>query len=130
MEKRSINPWTWQEKNGYMQAVEVKQAAALLYCAGQAAIDAQGQPSTGDMPAQLQQVLGNVEQVVHAAGYQCRDIVRFTVYTTATAELFDHFSLLTDWISRHDIQAAGTLVEVHLLAYESLKVEIEVTAAR
>lgn len=66
MEKRVVNPWQWQEKNGYAQAVEVTQAAATLYCAGQAAIDADGQPSTGDMRAQVLQVLGNVEQVIGA----------------------------------------------------------------
>lgn len=130
MEKRIINPWHWQEKNGYVQAVEVVQPTATLYCAGQAAIDADGQPSTGDMSTQLLQVLGNVEQVISAAGYHCRDIVRFTVYTTATAELFDCFDLLTTWVARHSIQAAGTMVEVKVLAYESLKVEMEVTAVR
>lgn len=130
MEKRVINPWSWQEKNGYVQAVEVRQAAATLHCAGQAAIDAKGQPSNGDMPAQLLQVLGNVEQVIGAAGYHCRDIVRFTVYTTATAEVFENYGLVTDWLTRHGIRAAGTMVEVSLLAYESLKVEIEVTAVR
>ncbi len=130
MEKRVINPWQWQEKNGYAQAVEVTQAAATLYCAGQAAIDADGQPSTGDMRAQVLQVLGNVEQVIGAAGYHCRDIVRFTIYTTATAELFECFDLITAWVARHGIQAAGTMIDVNLLAYESLKVEMEVTAAR
>lgn len=130
MEKRVINPWQWQEKNGYVQAVEVTQAAATLYCAGQAAIDADGQPSTGDMRTQLLQVLANVEQVVGAAGYHCGDIVRFTVYTTATAELFENFDLITAWVTQHGIQAAATMVDVNLLAYESLKVEIEVTAVR
>ncbi|MFD1470416.1 RidA family protein [Hymenobacter caeli] len=130
MEKRIINPWQWQEKNGYVQAVEVTQPTATLYCAGQAAIDADGQASTGDMPAQLRQVLGNVEQVIAEAGYQCRDIVRFTVYTTATTELFNCFDLLTAWVARHGIRAAATMVEVKVLAYDSLKVEIEVTAAR
>ena len=60
MEKRVINPWQWQTQSGYQQAVEVKQASATLYCAGQAAIDAEGNPSSGDVRVQLQQVLGNV----------------------------------------------------------------------
>jgi enamine deaminase RidA (YjgF/YER057c/UK114 family) len=53
MEKRAINPWQWQAPSAYQQAVEVRQASATLYCAGQAAIDAEGNPSTGDMRAQL-----------------------------------------------------------------------------
>lgn len=130
LEKRVINPWEWQNERGYVQAVEVKQPEATLYMSGQTAIDADGQPSTGDMRTQLLQVLGNVEQVIGTAGYHCRDIVRFTIYTTATAELIENFDLITAWVTQHGIQAAGTMVDVNRLAYESLKVEIEVTAVR
>ncbi len=48
----------------------------MLYCSGPAAIDANGRDSTGDMRAQLIQSPQNVEQVIHAAGYGCRGIVR------------------------------------------------------
>jgi len=37
MEKQVINPWQWQDKRSYVQAVEVKQAEGTLYCSGQAA---------------------------------------------------------------------------------------------
>ncbi|WP_375436572.1 RidA family protein [uncultured Hymenobacter sp.] len=130
MEKRVSNPWLWQEKVGYAQAVEVKQPACTLYCAGQAALDAEGQPSTGDLKTQVVQVIQNVEQVLHHAGYQCRDIVRLNVYTTSAAELFGCFDIFTDWVTKHGIQQASTLVEVKGLAYESLKIEMEVTAAK
>jgi 2-iminobutanoate/2-iminopropanoate deaminase len=133
MEKRAINPWQWQAQSAYQQAVEVKQASATLYCAGQAAIDAQGNPSTADMRTQLQQVLGNVEQVVTEAGYQCRDIVHLRLYTTDTAALFGEggcFDVFTNWVARHEIQAAATMVEVAFLAFEGLKVEVEATAVR
>lgn len=82
------------------------------------------------MAAQLRQVLGNVEQVVTAAGYAYGDIVRLTMYTTSTAALSTCFELYTHWVGRHHIQAAATLVEVQLLAYEGLQVELEVTAVR
>ena len=39
MEKRVINPWEWQNKRSYVQAVEVRKAEATLYIAGQTAID-------------------------------------------------------------------------------------------
>ena len=133
MEKRVINPWQWQEQSGYTQAVEVRQPSATLYCAGQAAIDANGLPSTGDMRAQLQQVLGNVEQVVTAAGYHPHDIVHLRLYTTDTNALFGPegcFDVFTDWVAQHAIQAAATMVEINFLAYEGLKVEVEATAVR
>lgn len=133
MEKRAINPWQWQAQSAYQQAIEVKQASATLYCAGQAAIDAEGKPSTADMRAQLEQVLGNVEQVVTEAGYQCRDIVHLRLYTTDTAALFGEggcFDVFTYWVARHEIQAAATMLEVTFLAFEGLKVEVEATAVR
>ncbi|MBO3272321.1 RidA family protein [Hymenobacter defluvii] len=133
MQKRTINPWQWQQHSAYNQAVEVRQPSATLYCAGQAAIDADGVPSTGDMRAQLQQVLGNVEQVVTAAGYQCRDIVHLRIYTTDTTALFGPagcFDVFTEWVARHGIQAAATMVEINFLAYEGLSVEVEAIAVR
>jgi 2-iminobutanoate/2-iminopropanoate deaminase len=130
MEKRIVNPWEWQEKVGYAQAVEVKQAAGTLYCSGQAAIDADGQPSTGDMRSQVVQVIQNVEQVIHEAGYQCRDIVRLNVYTTSAAELFECFDVFTDWVTKHGMKQASTLLEVKVLAYDCLKVELEATVVK
>ena len=42
MERRIINPWTWQDEFGYVQANEVSGVQRTLYCSGQAANDAQG----------------------------------------------------------------------------------------
>ncbi len=54
MEKRIINPWTWQDQLSYVQAVEVKDAAGTLYVAGQAAVHADGISSNADMRTQLE----------------------------------------------------------------------------
>ena len=40
MERRIINPWTWQDEFGYVQANEVSGVQRTLYCSGQAANDA------------------------------------------------------------------------------------------
>lgn len=130
MEKRVVNPWQWQEKVGYAQAVEVKQVTGTLYCAGQAALDADGQASSADMKTQLMQVIENVEQVIREAGYDCRDIVRLNVYTTSAAELFTCFDIFTDWVNKHGMKQASTLLEVKGLAYDSLKVELEATVVK
>ena len=45
MKKNVINPWTWQEELSYVQAVEVKETEGTLYCAGQAAVHADGHPA-------------------------------------------------------------------------------------
>jgi 2-iminobutanoate/2-iminopropanoate deaminase len=41
MERTVINPWTWQDQYGFVQANEVRGAQRVLYCAGQAACGAE-----------------------------------------------------------------------------------------
>jgi 2-iminobutanoate/2-iminopropanoate deaminase len=129
MEKRIINPWQWQDQRSYVQAVEVKQTAGTLYVSGQAAVKADGQSSTDDMKTQLLLAIQNLEQVIGEAGYECRHIVRLNVYTTSSAELFSCFDLFQDWIARHGIRQASTLLEVKSL-FETLKVELEATVVK
>ena len=129
MEKRTINPWQWQDQRSYVQAVEVTQAAGTLYCSGQTAIDAAGQSSTADMKTQLIQALHNVEQVIREAGYEPKNIVRLNIYTTSSAELWPCFDVFQDWVTRHGMKQATTLLEVTSL-FETLKVELEATAVK
>ena len=54
MERRIINPWTWQDEFGYVQANEVIGAQHTLYCSGQGANDATGAAVlAGDMRGQI-----------------------------------------------------------------------------
>ena len=129
MEKRIINPWQWQDQRSYAQAVDVQHATGTLYCSGQTAIDAAGNSSTADMRTQLLLTLENLEQVVVAAGYELRNIVRLNIYTTSTAELWPCFDVLQAWVARHGMQQATTLLEVKSL-FETLTVELEATVVK
>ena len=83
MNKRVINPWTWQDQFGFVQATEVTDGKQVLYCAGQTAIDAEGHAvHAGDMAAQLTFALDNLEIVLKASGYTLSDVVRLNFYTT------------------------------------------------
>jgi 2-iminobutanoate/2-iminopropanoate deaminase len=129
MEKKVINPWQWQDKRSYVQAVEVKQPEGILYLSGQTAINADGQASTGDMKSQLIQTIQNLEQVISEAGYECKNIVRLNIYTTSSAELFACFDIFQDWVAKHGIKQTTTLLEVKTL-FETLKVELEATVVK
>ncbi len=129
MEKRIINPWQWQDSRSYVQAVEVKHAEGTLYCAGQAAVLADGRSSTDDMKTQLIQAIENLEQVITEAGYECRNIVRLNILTTSSAEFFSSFDVLQQWIAKHGIKQASTFYEVSTL-FETLKVELEATVVK
>ncbi len=129
MEKRTVNPWKWQDERSYSQAVEVKNVESTLYCSGQAAIDPDGTSSDKDMKSQLEQAIANLEEVITTAGYECSGIVRLNIYTTSTEELWPYFPILQEWIGRHKIQQAVTMLEVTGL-FETLKVELEATVVK
>lgn len=129
MEKRIINPWKWQNERSYVQAIEVLKPEGTLYISGQTAIDADGKSSTADMKTQLIQAIENLEKVIKKAGYECENIVRLNNYTTSSEELFTCFDVFQNWITKHNIKQASTLLEVKSL-FETLKVELEVTVVK
>ena len=130
MEKRTVDPWKWGEQTNSVQAVEIKQPEGTLYCSGLVAIDAAGRPSTADMRGQLLQTFQNLEQLVREAGYDCAGIVRLNVYTTSVAEFFTTCSeVYQEWIVRHGVKQATTLLEVQGL-FANLTVELEATVVK
>ena len=130
MKKTVINPWTWQEELSYVQAVEVKETAGTLYCAGQAAVHADGTSSNADMRTQLGLAIQNLETVISEAGYECRNIVRLTVYTTSSNEFIKNcFDVYRDFVAKHGMKQAVTLLQVVALN-ETLNVELEATVVR
>lgn len=129
MEKRVINPWTWQNGRSYNQAVEVKNVTGTLYVSGQTAIDDDGISSSADMKTQLEMAIKNLERVIAEAGYDCKNVVRLNIYTTSTEELLPHFNILQSWIEKNDIKQALTLLEVVSL-FETLTVELEATVVK
>jgi 2-iminobutanoate/2-iminopropanoate deaminase len=122
-----VNPWQWQDHMGYSQAVEVKNSNGTLYCAGQAAMDADGIPTGGPMEAQIRQALANLEAVIAKAGYRPSGIVRLNYYTTSIPDFFEAYGLITAWAQHYGFTPASTLVEVSALAMPQLSVEIEAT---
>lgn len=129
MEKRVINPWTWQNERSYNQAVEVTNVTGTLYVSGQTAINDEGVSSTADMKTQLELAIKNLEKVIAEAGYESKNIVRLNIYTTSTEELWPHFNILQDWIKKHEIKQALTFLEVVSL-FDTLTVELEATVVK
>lgn len=129
MQKRIINPWQWQDERSYAQAVEVSNVTSTLYVSGQTAISADGKSSDADMQTQLILAIQNLEEVITKANFECSGIVRLNVYTTNTAALWPHFSILQEWIAKHNIKQATTLFEVKSL-FETVTVELEATVVK
>ncbi|EHO08965.1 RidA family protein [Myroides odoratimimus] len=129
MIKTAINPWQWQFERNYTQAIEVKNVQSTLYCSGQVAIDTNGVSSNADMKTQLLLSIKNLEEVIKTADYSLEGIVRLNIYTTSTFELMQHFPILQEWLVKHKIKQATTVLEVKGL-FENLTVELEATVVK
>ena len=128
MERRSINPWSWQEQFGFEQAVETSGVERILWLAGQTAIDAEGNVVSGDMSAQVAQTLDNLEAVLTQAGMTLANVVRVTWYVTSIEEFRASAPARRERLRAAGWSAASTLVQVAGLAFPELKVEITATA--
>lgn len=129
MERTPINPWSWSTHLGFDQAQLVEGHQRQLFCSGQDAVDPDGNPQhPGDMAAQLELALDNLEAVLAAADMTLANTVRLNVYTTDVDELFAHFSKLPDRFGRADGRFATTVLGVSRLAAPQLLVLLEATA--
>jgi enamine deaminase RidA (YjgF/YER057c/UK114 family) len=97
MQRTSINPWPWSTNLGFDQAELVEGQGRQLLCSGQDAVDADGNPQhPGDMAAQLEMALDNLEAVLAAADMSLANVVRLNVYTTDLDEYLKHFASVND----------------------------------
>ena len=127
MERRAINPWSWQDNFGFVQANEITGAQKVLYCSGQTSVDENGTPvHEGDMAAQAGKALDNLEAVLKDAGMDLSNVVHLTIYTTDVDATIASLGAVGPRLA--PIKAAQTLIGVARLAFPPLLIEIEATA--
>jgi len=128
MQRKTINPWTWQQKFGYQQGVEATGATRTLWISGQTSLDGDGNVvCAGDMAGQINQVIDNIETVLTGANMTPADIVALKFLTT-DMELFSQNAMNLIRLNEAGSQHTSTAVEVSRLAYPQLLIEIEATA--
>ena len=130
MQRTAVNPWEWSLKLGYNQAETIEGISRHLICAGQTAVDAEGNPQhPGDMRSQINLALDNLEAVLAKADMGLRNVVRLGVYATDVDEALKNFDLLGMRFGPIQCAPPMTLLGVTRLAIPSLLFEIEATAA-
>jgi enamine deaminase RidA (YjgF/YER057c/UK114 family) len=129
VQRRTVNPWSWQDSFGFSQAIEVSGAQRTIFCAGQTSTDEEGKPvHLNDMRAQINQAMDNLETVLRESGAGLSDVVRLNYYTTDVDLLLGASDALLDRLGEAGCQPASTLLGVTSLAFPELLVEIEATA--
>lgn len=124
-----VNPWQWSLQFGYNQAERIEGAQRQLVCAGQTAVDGEGNPQhVGDMRGQLGLALDNLAAVLEAGDMGLANITRLRVYTTDVDEAMKHFDLLGMRFGPLQAAPPMTLLGVTRLALPPLLIELEATA--
>ena len=130
MQRTAVNPWDWSLKLGYNQAEIIEGASRQLICAGQTAVDAEGNPQhADDMRGQIGLALDNLEAVLTKADMSLINVIRLVVYATDVDEALKNFDLLGMRFGPIKCAPPMTLLGVTRLAIPSLLFEIEATAA-
>jgi enamine deaminase RidA (YjgF/YER057c/UK114 family) len=123
-----INPWPWSINLGFDQAELIEGHQRQLVCSGQDAVDSEGNPQhPGDMAAQLELALDNLEAVLAAADMTLANVVRLNVYTTDLDEYLRHFARLNGRFEKSGGRFATSLLGVTQLPAQLL-VMLEATA--
>lgn len=130
IERTVVNPWDWSLKLGYNQAEVIEGATRQVIIAGQTAVDGDGTPQhPGDMRAQMELALNNLEAVLAKAGMDLGSVIRLGVYATDVDEALRNFDLMGIRFGSHQNAPPMTLLGVSRLAIPGLLFEIEATAA-
>ena len=130
MRRTKINPWDWSLKFGYSQGEVLENVTKQLNCAGQTAVDAEGNPQCiNDMRGQIKLALENLKAVLVAASMSYEDVTKLTIYVTDMDAARQHFDLLGMKLGQANNLPAMTLLGVSRLALPELMVEIEAVAA-
>ncbi len=130
MEIRKLNPWSFPE--GMDQGILISNFSQMVFVSGQCAVGPDGSSlHPGNMAAQVQAALDNVETVLKEAGFSLADIVRMNTYVTdMEAFLETAAEPMSKRLAPHNVSPPGVLAGIVELARKDLLVEIEAFAAK
>lgn len=129
MERTAVNPVTWSLEMGFNQGEVVSGPARTLYLSGQTAMSRDGRPEhDGDIAAQLELALDNLEAVLAEADMSLANLVRLNVYTTDVDALFPQYGVLAGRLAAAGVAPPTTMLGVTRLAIPGQLVELEGTA--
>ena len=130
MQRVPVNPWNWSLNLGYHQGEIITGMNRQLICAGQTAVDGDGVPQhAGDMRAQIELALDNLEAVLDAAGMGLANVIKLNIYATDVDAALQHFDIPGARFGRAGAKPPMTLLGVQRLAIDGLMIELEATAA-
>lgn len=132
MEHQAINPPELFVGKAFSQTYSIRGADRLIFLSGQVDCDREGKVrNPDDLEAQLKGTLDNIEIGLQAQGASMRDLVKVNIYVVdLRPEQLARIREIRSAYFDAERPPAVTLLGVDRLAFEGLKVEIEVIAAQ
>ena len=127
LEKRAVNPWSWQEKFGFSQAWRVEGAQSVVFLSGQGPLLPDGQVLDADFEGQARLVFENLRTVLEQAGVGFESVVKLTAYFTDITNLRTYAQVRDEFMGSAS-PSASTAVEVTSLALPGMTLEVEAIA--
>jgi enamine deaminase RidA (YjgF/YER057c/UK114 family) len=129
MQKRAINPGTWQDQLDFSQAIELEGVRRTVLVSGQLSVDKDGNTlHAGDMVAQFHAALDNLEIVLGHAGLKLSDLVQLNYFTTDIPAFLEVVPAVGERLKAAGCKPTSTLVQVVRLAQPDWMIELEAMA--
>jgi enamine deaminase RidA (YjgF/YER057c/UK114 family) len=124
-----LNPEGLSRNPAFSNVIVVSGNAKTVYVGGQDSVDAEGNVvGVGDIGAQSEQVMGNVQTALAAAGADLGDVVRWTVLIVAGQPLGPGFAAFQKAWGDRPNPPTVTAAFVSALAHPDFLVEIDAIA--
>jgi enamine deaminase RidA (YjgF/YER057c/UK114 family) len=117
------------DNSPYAYAAVTPPDRSLVFTAGACPLNAEGETvALGDLAAQANQVMDNLEAALRAAGAELQHVARTTVYvaTQRREDLVTAWQVVRERFGEHDVPS--TLLGVAVLGYHGQLVEVEAVA--
>ena len=124
-----INPDTLHKNPAFTQVVVVSGAVKTIYVGGQDAVDASGAiVGKGDLKAQTEQILHNLQAALAAGGANLEHVVKWNLYVVQGQDLRAGFEVFQRVWGRRPNPPAITGTFVSGLAHPDFLAEMDATA--
>ncbi len=135
MKRTAVNPTEWGLQWSMNQAELVEGLNRYLHFSGQVALEADAGSEMGirvvgegDLRAQFQAALDNIEEILRMAGMDRSNLLSLRFFTTDVDGVMANYDVYANWIASAGIMPPQTLLGVSRLALPELLIEIEATA--
>lgn len=117
--------WTWNEPHGFVWGRVANSSSHTIYVSGQSSVDGAGNIlHKGDMGAQLEKSLDNLELILAEAGATLANVVSVTYYTVDIEQFFAAMETLTIRMEKAGCKPTSTLLEVKRLYHPDILFEM------